>query len=406
MQQTLDLTQNATSLLHWGLGEVLPVQSEGWKGFLSKLGIVAVDFLATPYPLSFAWMHEEWHRAVMSHRGVDSKNDINDITAKKGSLIAVSHEDDVSLSSMKRNHPKDFIRLSAAGIESSHALTVSIQRSHFFQGASTWDFGTLWLAQLNPITYLGTCNSDSSNEDTRRIEEKEGKDVAKRDFIGLDCTGWVRDLHRPREEFETRGTHPSGVGVRRYTRQSDLTDEEKKYLRLQKTLSYLNLVDPFLLGFKSFALTSPITGRELGWNAALGHDLSPFGHSLSLRVMFKTLSKQTPFGTQGMFFRYFHHFNKNSSFPGLEIDHEPVPLGDSQWFLGARLMAWTQPKNLDFDTKKSEAGGLIGTKLVYGASEKVLPWIQLSAKTKGWVIGDVELGKGQSVQFGIDSRWN
>ena len=38
----------------------------------------------------------------------------------------------------------------------------------------------------------------------------EERNIAKRDFVGLDCNAWVYDLFRPNEPYELRGIHPIG----------------------------------------------------------------------------------------------------------------------------------------------------------------------------------------------------
>jgi hypothetical protein len=62
---------------------------------------------------------------------------------------------------------------------------------------------------------------------------------------------------------------------------------------------------------------------------------------------------------------------------------------------------WTQPKNLEFRTSEAVFGG----KVEIIASTKLgkiwQPYITVSAKTKGWVAGDVYQGSNLSGRFGI-----
>ena len=402
MDQTLALVQSTYGVIHWGLGAVLPINEQSWRGFFSRLAVGGADVMMMYLPLGGSWLHEEWHRAVMAHRGVSSYNDVNDFPIG-AEVIAVSQETDESLAAMKANHPKDFIRMSAAGMESSHALVVSLNKNTFFRGAETFDRALMWIEELNPVFYMATCASKDSDDSTRRQEELEGTSIRKRDFIGLDCNGWVYDLHRPDEPFEARGTHPSGVGIRRYRSHKDLSDEERSYLRTQATLSWINLLNPFLFGFDEFPMTSPTTGRALGWNVGLGHDLLPFGYALSVRGFFKSKDIETPQGTQGLFVCYYHYINKSRGFPGLEIEHRPLPLGDTQMALGARVMVWQQPKNLDFVQTAGAFGGLLSLRAYSNHFAAASPYLEYTGKTDGWVVGEVSLESAHAVRLGVEA---
>ena len=322
MHQSLELGIGAQRLLHLGLGQVLPISQPGWAGFLSRLGVVLVDFQVVALPLGVGWIHEEWHRAVMKNRGINSHNGVNDFGS--GSIVAVNNETDAELTRLKAEHPADQIRLSAAGLESSHALVTMMEKDDFFRGSSTFDYGTLWLAQAGASSYLSGCASVSSDEKTRKIESKEGVDIAKRDFIGLDCTGWVYDLHHPIEPFDARGVHPSGVGINRYKSFSDLSPREKKYLKIQRDLSLLNFVDPQLFGLKGFAFLNPLNHRNITLNGALGHDLTPSGQALSLKLFVKDSDYRLPYGANGFFATIYNYSNHARSFPGIEVEHRPL----------------------------------------------------------------------------------
>jgi len=78
--------------------------------------------------------------------------------------------------------------------------------------------------------------------DTDNIMNNEGTNILIRDFVGMDFTSWVYDLFRPNEPYTNRGIHPSGVGIKRYIKTSDLTKEEQSYLKLQGFLSLFNFI--------------------------------------------------------------------------------------------------------------------------------------------------------------------
>jgi len=64
-------------------------------------------------------------------------------------------------------------------------------------------------------------------------------------------------------------------------------------------------------------------------------------------------------------------------------------------------MVWTQPENLSFYASKADVGGLISIKT--NANFGVFsPYIELSAKTAGWVVGEVYQDKNMGVNFGLN----
>jgi len=315
----------------------------------------------------------------------------------------VSGQTDEELSQLKELYPKDQLRLSVAGDESEREFVLSIEKDRFFRNQNTADWASMVLTSLGSVFYLRESANGNNDALTEAAERNEGVSVLKRDFIGMDYLGWVRDLHRPQESFASRGVHPSGVGIRRYTRTSDLTAEEKDYITKQSKLHFLNLVSPQMFGWKQWTVTSPTTGRALGLNGSLAHYLTPFGHAVKLNLFMKTMIKETPFGTQGLYFAWQQNFNKAKSTPQIEIEHRPLMLKVSAWGLGARVMAWLQPRGQDFFADSAEAGGLLGVKLMHRGMLGVQPWFEAEAKSSGWVAGQVDLGRTYALRAGVEA---
>ncbi|NBW81796.1 hypothetical protein EBR21_08575 [bacterium] len=403
MAQSLDLARNWYGALHWGLGQVLDPNATGYKYWLYSAAYLVTDQLLSTFPLSPGWAHEEWHRAVMTHRNVPSYNTINDFKPFQDTY-AVSGQADEDLVRMKKYYPKDHLRLSVAGDESEREFYLSLQKDRFFKGQNTVDWPTMLMLSLGSWSYIEGTASGEADQVTLDDEKEEGSNIKKRDFVGMDYLGWVRDLHRPDEPFEARGQHPSGVGIRRYTKKSDLTSEEQDYLVSQSRWHLLNFIDPQLFGFEHFSITSPTTGRELGLNASLAHYVTPFGTAIRLNVFMKTLSKQTPFGTQGLLFAWQQNSNRKKSYPQIDIEHRPVPVGDGTIGIGARAALWLQPKNLDFFALKPQPGALLGVRVVHDCQLGFQPWLELEGKTKGWVAGQVDLGQTYGMRAGIETR--
>lgn len=402
MSQSLNIARSWHSAVHWSLAHVIHPEPRGFSAYLNVLAYLVANELLATLPLSPAWMHEEWHRAVMLHRGIASRNTINELKPFQSnySVNGVSDEDLIRL---KQLYPKDQLRLSIAGDESEREFVLSLEKDRFYRNQNTADWAALALTTLGSVFYLQESANGNNDALTSTLEKSESIDVHKRDFIGMDYLGWVRDLHRPEESFASRGVHPSGVGVRRYTKRSDLTQEEADYLSLQAMLHYLNFISPQMFGWKQWTVTSPTTGRALGLNTSLAHYLTPFGYALKLNMFMKTLIKETPFGTQGLFFAWQQNFNKSGSFPQIEIEHRPLMLKDSGWGLGARVMAWLQPEGSDFFAQSSQSGGLLGVKLIHKDVLGIQPWFEAEAKSAGWVAGQVDLGRTYTLRAGFEA---
>src|SRR6185436_9321120 len=102
-------------------------------------------------------------------------------------------------------------------------------------------------------------------------------DIRVRDFTGHDILAWAYDLHRPNEPYAARGIHPSGVGIDRYRKPSDLRPEEMQYLRRQGKLQVLNFFDPAFIRGSGFTMNNPLNGRPMKVVVRPGHILTPFG---------------------------------------------------------------------------------------------------------------------------------
>ena len=400
MSQSIAVSRTFYDLAHLGLESTFDLnpRASGWEGFKSRFAYAFSDFfLLHKLPGGQAWVHEEWHRAVMANRGVASYNDVYNLKLFS-SLIAVSHESDSDLVALKRDHPADQVRLAAAGMEAEHALAQDLESDTFFNENPSYRVFLLWSLNTSPIGYLGACASDTADKETDKQNQADGGSIPKRDFIGFDCTGWIRDLNRPEESFAARGTHPSGVGINRYTKFSDLTATEKDYLRLNRNLSYLNLINPFMFLRNAFQGGGLFGENEARYNMNLRHDLTSFGTSLSANMFYASSFLKT----RATLFAYHNHLNW---YPGMEINVLDLPVpGSVDWLASVRAQLWQQPKNFSFHTKDAMEGGLLGVKLAYNRFTYTNPYISLTGKTRGWVSGEVEQEKNLSTIVGVTSR--
>jgi hypothetical protein len=342
---------------------------------------------AITLPLADAWLHEEWHRAVLSNRGIASRNDVYNLDLF-ASTIAVSHLRDEDLVRLKREHPAEQVRLQEAGIEGELSLATALEKRWFFFDAAPKSRTILWLLYTGVQGYVGL-KAGEVDSMTDADNAAEGTDVARRDFTGDDFTGWTRDLFRPDEPYGARGVHPSGVGIDRYTKYAHLQPEERRFLEAQGRLSMLNLLDPNLLGFQGVSVG--------GWQTHMNlrHFLTPFGYSIDVNLFGKRDSRRV-FGTL--------HFYRNHDriFPGIEAEIPAPPLGASDALvLSPRVALWRQPRDQRFMTEHGSAGGLVSLRATKRIGARHAAFMELTGKSAGWVPGEVSLGTTVTLRTGF-----
>jgi hypothetical protein len=241
---------------------------------------------------------------------------------------------------------------------------------------------------------LATCDSAMGDELTENLTAREDT-IPPRDFTGLDCTGWVYDLFRRDEPYAARGTHPSGVGIDRYIRPSDLTREERRYLSRQVLLSSLNVVSP------AFVSQERLPGPEIGgersyWTFGFGHHMTSYGHRLLLDLFVDALGHRALVGLRT-------HHNQTLVLPGLELAlfREPVRGGEWPVALTARVEGWLQPERQRFLTDATRFGGLVSVLADVEATEHTGFYIEALAKTPGWTPGVVYLQRAFEARAGV-----
>ena len=221
-----------------------------------------------------------------------------------------------------------------------------------------WEY---WIRKFSILTYY---TSGVFKIDVNIDEEKDELD---RDIVGHDVYGAARHLHRPDMDFH------------RYTRYDELTDEEKKYVNRIGFRSFLNLLNPLIIGKTGFNLT-PTTRI----NAGLGYTMSPFGDFIDETVWLK--HKNLHFS---LYARQFQ--NKDYWFPGFGLGVHNYPILPQ---LSASLIGhvWQQPKDFDFNAVDSFSGGAIDVDVRYFFLVKRDTWLDAFSidvgfiyKTKGFL---------------------
>jgi hypothetical protein len=384
MRQSVELSKSFYQITYPTLVRALSLHESkpGSPDRFGKLALFATYLIGSSYlPLGDAWVHEEYHRAVLKNRGINSHNEVYDLKVG-GESISVSRIKDEDLALLKKKHPYDLIRTYAAGYEGDNQLVSSLQKDAFFLGTSRADW-IVWLNVLNEHLYIRASASG--------IEEQN--------FTGFDFTEWVYDLHRPREDYTARsGVDLTSFGIDRYVKLSDLTSEEIRYLKKQRDLSLFNVAGLFLMEPHKVRLFS--SGEEFLLIARPMHYLTSFGYTLNADFLLKSSDLNLSFSLQ-------NQFNDDHYFPGvdMEIINYPCRILGKDVAVTPRFSVWLQPEGQNFRTSKSEQGGLVSVKTSTPLKNGWSTYLELEGKTKGWVAGNVYLDDNVSARTGFTRLW-
>jgi len=386
MNQSLYWSNSFYSLSHYYLSKYVK------KDKIKELSILTFDILTFYTPLGLAWLHEEYHRAVLTKYNAKSFNDIYKFPFFK-SFVSVSHVADEDLVRIANNYKADFIRLNSAGIESQIMQVKTLQQSNFYS-LKPINFITIYLYNiLNTSLYIMSCSKVSSDKLVNDMIKEEGSNIEIRDITGLDFTAWVDALYNPDKPYEARGIHPSGVGYNRYIKVADLSSDEKNYLKKQAYLSLLNLIAPSIYGINK------IEWKNFGkFNFAFRHFLTPFGNNVSIDFFFKKES-------MNIYIAIHTYSNKNKTFPGLEYSIFDYPIFQKKLNLAFSNNIWIQPYSMSFYDNKGKLGTAISLCLSSN-SGKLMPYIEAEYKTKGWLPANVYLEENYSINAGLKMKIN
>jgi len=353
-------------------------------------------------PFGQGWQHEEFHRAVLTRFNISSHNTINDwfsdeTNANTGDVYAVNRVLDENLVALKAASNPDFVRLAAAGIEGEIRGGELLQQQNFFYNTGSLNSLSILFRMLNPVSYLALCaNKAKVHDEVIKIMANEGSNQSLRDFTGADFTAWAYDLYNPNVPYAARGLNPNGNGYDRYIYDNKLSDEQYGWIKKQSNLALLNLVSPLNFFINSIPLKHYANGETLAGNFAFRYYATSFGNQLGLNLMAKK-------GKYNFFLNPALNQNLHHSFPSLEamlIDYPVTP----KVLVTTRLMAWSQPKNQEFQTSEGQAGGLVSATVNYRAGV-FFPYTTLTYKTKGWVAGNVFLDNKFDVKLGVGVRF-
>ncbi|MEO7455099.1 MAG: hypothetical protein ABIY52_02480 [Gemmatimonadaceae bacterium] len=389
MAQSLGITETFYEVTHPAIQRAFGSHTK-----LANTALVLFDTFGATLPAADAWLHEEFHRAVLGNQRISSFDDIYKMNLL-ASTVAVSHVTDEDLIRLKSTHPIDEVRAAAAGIEGENVLMLGLEKKRFFQGSRANHIPLYWLTKINSWMYVASGTTSENDSLTDEMNAQDGTNVAARDWVGHDFSAWVYDLHRPAEAYAARGTHPSGVGIDRYVAARTLSDEERSFLAREGRLQMINFLDPNLFGVDGF------TVRSMRLNVNASHYLTSFGHSIDLNVFVKQ-------DDANLLVSMHRYTNGARSFPGVEAQLLDVPLALAGMNLdmSPRVALWMQPDAQAFRTTDAKAGALASLRIGHVSASRFGSFVELEAKTEGWVAGNVNLDRNFSVRVGTSLRVN
>ena len=368
MNQSLALTTNLYSGFHFGMKSFK--DNTGMNRFLKNgiyySGIGLGNYLMLFFPLGDLWLHEEYHRAMYARYGVKTTNPFNGFPFGK-TIFPVGNVTIDDIVRLKAENSADFRRKYSAGIEGQYLLINSLQRNNFFYSQGLTNEFQYWLSTVNTVAYFAQSASS-----------KVGGGM-----LG-DMGVWGFDLFNPNVTYAEESLDLTFSG------------ELRSYLKQERNKHLLNFVSPMLFGFKSI----PLGKNGLAGNFAIRHLLTPFGTTVSTQIFLKKDMYKMAFAYHG--YRNYQHY-----FPAVEaelIDY-PFSVGGCEMYLSPRVIAGAQPKGQEFLTEKAEFLGLLGLRVDFKISQHILPYIDFTAKTKGWVAGNEYLNSNASVKLGLSARF-
>jgi hypothetical protein len=350
MQQSKGITADLYELGHYTLADRL-----GRRSFGAFLAISAFDAATVMVSVPFfaGWQHEEWHRAVLERRRISSDNPYYGAPTLPLFGPKTVQVADADVERLKREHPVDYTRVGAAGVEGQYALADELERNAFFYDQPTTSGFIIGMSYAAASVYSALCASRPQGTG--------------------DCALWADGLFAP-----TAPPHQEG---------QPLPPAAERFMRRQAALSFLNFVDPFVFLFRGVE----VDGTR--WNAALRSVPTSFGFDVRLDLFHRR-------GVTGMVLALHSYLNDARYFPGGEVELVARRVGPLR--IGGRVNAWLQPDGQSVSSHGARPGGnLVVVMALPLASGRLDPYLELDAKTAGWVTGNARLEAGLAARLGL-----
>ncbi len=320
--------------------------------------------------------HEEAHRSVLVAEDIGSVAHPFQLSERGGFVTGVT---DATLQNLRDTKFPTFIRLHTAGFESDYMLATR-EETLMSQGDESYkNLAVEYLARKAGIIRYFTEGLFKYNTDG--AEEPNELD---RDVVGNDLYGAIRHLFRPTMPFT------------RYTRYQDLTSEELAYLDRVQYRTFLNLVNPNVIGVNNFRVTDSVT-----LNAGLGHCMGPFGDFIDQKFWVTVKRKVKVSG----YLREFENRYRWFFGAGVGINDYPVT---PRLEVSAAAHYWSQPVNLSFTSLDGRAGGAVEVTGRYKMPLRHSTWLRavsldvgLIYKTAGFLPEEMALGERFGARIGL-----
>ncbi len=399
MQQALAITKDLHSTNYYFTNKlwnkvIKPKNRKRY--FLNRLAANAqagvVDYLLAYKLMVFgpAWMHEEFHRSVLTLQGISTFDETYYRFGGGIPSASVSHVFDADMIRFKKEAPNELVRSFAAGIEAQYALVRNMQQDNFFQRTDHPNVAMNILITNQAVNYVRQFQAPDYDQsiDTMNFY---GDELPERDFVGWDFTAWVYDMHRPDEAYDARGPHPFGEGINRAIKRSRLTEEEDDYLVRMGNMQYLNFISPDMLGFHGFR-----AGANTRFNFSVHHILTSFGYDLGGDILLDRKGRNWMLGIHT-------YHNRDQASGGIELVRKGLRTGrgDRAVVLDLRAMLWMQPGNGGFYDQEMEPGGLLTVRAGIPMGKYIRAYAEAEGKTEGWVMANPYLEQNLSMRFGF-----
>lgn len=194
MNQSLKLSNNFYSNIHYYGGKIKLVKNRFVSKLLSNCFITSFDLLAMNLPFGNTWLHEEYHRTILTNNKINSFNEINLVPIGE-KVVSVSNIDDFQLSYLFNNNNKEFRRLLVAGSEAQNMQIEELQKQNFFYNSQLTNLPLYWMNTMTNVMYVHNSTTNKLDLLVDKQNITEGTNIKSRDFAGPDFTSWVDALY-------------------------------------------------------------------------------------------------------------------------------------------------------------------------------------------------------------------
>jgi len=276
--------------------------------------------------------HEEGHRSILTAEGIGS---ISKPYFNKNLTAYVVGVRDETLVNLRNTNLPVAVRMYTAGLESDYALLL---RESSMLNWNEESYKVLWIEyffrKISLVSYYATGLFNMN------IKLKEENNELDRDIAGHDVYGAARALHNPEMDFK------------RYVDYSNLSPDERKFIKRVGWRSLLNIIDLTLFGHNGFGIND-----KYRVNFSMGYSMAPFGDFIDEHLWFYSNSLKAH-----LYFRQFQ--NQSNWYPAVGVDFKDIQIAKNlNSSIGAH--GWSQPKDLQFTQDKGHLGGALDVMFKY-----------------------------------------